>query len=79
MRNGSFVAFGTLQTGQTYAVMWPVFTSDPLVYQSSERVLVQAVAISSDGTGVSTGAGLSDSNPMAATYVNDACALLDLI
>ena len=84
MRNGSFVAFGTYPTGGTYRVQWPVFTSDALVYQCSERVNVHAVAQHGAWAGQWTGqspdgirAGLGNVNwPIAADYVTDVQALL---
>jgi hypothetical protein len=45
IRNGAFVSFGTYATGTSVQVLWPVFTSDALVYQCSERIDVQALAI----------------------------------
>jgi len=73
IRNGAFVAFGTYSTGQTATVLWPVFTSDALVYQCSERVDIQAVAIQV----ISVGAGVS--YPIIAAYYNDTVACLGLI
>jgi hypothetical protein len=78
IRNGSFVAFGTWNTGQTIQVLWPVFTSDALVYQCGERVDIQAVAIASGGAGVSTGATASG-YPICAAFVSDTTALLNLL
>ena len=77
IRNGSFVAFGTYNTGQKINVLWPIFTSDALVYQCSERVDVQAVAIAAGGSGVSIGAGVG--YPVCAAYYNDTVALLNQI
>ena len=77
IRAGVFVAFGTFLTGQTYQVLWPVFTSDPLVYQCSERIDLQAVAIASGGAGVSVGTSVN--YPMCAAFVSDVTALLNLI
>lgn len=78
IRSGSFVAFGTYATGQTIKVLWPVFTSDALVYQCSERVDVQAVAISSAGAGVATGLG-TIAHPIAAAFVADTQKLLGFV
>jgi hypothetical protein len=78
MRNGAFVAFGTWATGQTIQVLWPVFTSDALVYQCGERIDLQAVAISSGGAGVSVGATAAG-YPMCAAFVSDTTQLLNLI
>ena len=78
IRNGSFVAFGTWDTGQTIQVLWPIFTSDALVYQCGERVDIQAVAIASGGAGVSTGATASE-YPICAAFVSDTTALLNLL
>lgn len=76
IRSGAFVAFGTYATGQTIQVLWPVFTSDALVYQCSERVDIQAVAIASDNT-VGFGSGVN--YPILSAYVNDTENLLTLI
>jgi hypothetical protein len=77
IRNGSFVSFGTWNTGQTIQVLWPIFTSDALVYQCSERVDVQAVAIATNGGGVTTGANVT--HPICAAFYNDTQTLLNLI
>jgi hypothetical protein len=60
IRNGSFVAFGTWNTGSrigrsfseltgilehTDAAFWPIFTRTELCYQASERVDVQAMIV----------------------------------
>lgn len=42
MRNGSFVSFGTYNTGTLYTVFWPVFQTIPLVYDASENLSVSA-------------------------------------
>jgi hypothetical protein len=73
IRSGSFVAFGTYNTGQTVQVLWPIFTSDALVYQCSERVDIQAVAIRN----VSTGFGVN--HPICAAFFNDTFNLLPLV
>lgn len=73
----TFVAFQTFQTGATYQVLWPVFTSDALVYQCAERLDIQAVAIASGGS-VSVGATISEPSLVAA-FVSDTIALLNLI
>jgi len=78
MRNGSFVAFQTFQTGATYKVLWPVFTSAALVYQCSERLDIQAVAIANGGVGVSLGATISGP-ALVAAFIADTAALLGLI
>jgi predicted flavoprotein YhiN len=59
-------------------VLWPVFTSDALVYQCGERIDLQAVAISSGGAGVSLGATAAG-YPMCAAFVSDTTKLLNLI
>jgi len=76
LRGGSFTAFGTFATGQTLPVLWPVFTSDALVYQCAERVDVQALAIAA---GNSVACGPTVSPPMCAAFVSDTAALLELI
>jgi hypothetical protein len=78
MRNGVFVSFGSYMTGGTYQVFWPVFTSDALVYQASERVDVQAVAINNT---VICAAQIPQPPPQAlvAAFVTDTEALLNLI
>ena len=78
IRSGSFVAFGTWATGQTIQVLWPVFTSDALVYQCAERVDIQAVAIASGGAGVSVGTSAAG-YPICAAFVSDVQTLLNLI
>jgi len=76
MRNGTFAAFGTYATGQTVKVLWPVFTSDALVYQASERVDIQALAIASSNS-VATGATVV--SPVCAAFIMDTVALLGLV
>ncbi len=78
IRNGAFISFGTWNTGQTIQVLWPIFTSDALVYQCSERVDLQAVAIASGGAGVSVGSTAAE-YPICAAFVSDTTALLNLI
>jgi hypothetical protein len=78
IRNGSFVAFGTYLTGQTIQVLWPIFTSDPLVYQCSERVEIQAVAIASGGAGVTRRTDIAG-GPVCAAHFLDTFNLLQLI
>jgi hypothetical protein len=77
MRNGSFVSFGTFNTGQNYNMLWPIFTSDALVYQASERLEVQAVAIATGNAGVTTGPNVQ--SPICAAHYLDTQALLNLI
>jgi hypothetical protein len=76
MRNGAFVAFGTYLTGQTVKVLWPVFTSDALFYQCSERVDIQALAIASGNTVLM---GPTAALPICAAFITDTEALLKLI
>ena len=77
MRNGSFVAFGTYASGQVIQVLWPIFTSDALVYQCTERVDIQAVAIA---TSNSVGIGANVSTPaLVASFISDTYQLLGLI
>ena len=64
-----FVPFGSYMTGETYQVFWPVFTSYALVYQASERVDVQAMAINNTVICVA----------LVAAFVTDTEALLKLI
>ena len=77
MRSGAFVAFGTYASGQTIQVLWPIFTTDALVYQAAERVDLQAIAIANGGAGVAYGASVTF--PLAAAYVTDTDKLLTLI
>jgi hypothetical protein len=78
MRSGSFVSFGAFATGQKIIVLWPIFTSDALVYQCSERVDIQAVVIGRGGQGVTV--GLPDVNsPIATAFYNDTLALVGLM
>lgn len=85
IRNGSFISFGTFNTGQTINVLWPIFTSDALVYQCSERIDVQAVAIKSPTTTGIMGQIVFNSPdeqtsfPMAAAYYNDTESILNLL
>ena len=76
MRNGSFVAFGTYQTGGTYQVLWPIFTGNALAYECSERIDLQAVAIAFDNT---VAMGATAVKPMCAAFITDTIALLNLI
>lgn len=75
IRNGTFVSFGTFYAGETYQVLWPIFTSDALVYQSSSRLDIQCLAI---GAGGSNGLG-AVGQPLAATYILDVQALLGFL
>ena len=77
MRNGSFVAFQTFKTGATYQVLWPVFNSYALVYQCSERLDIQALAIASGGNGVVLGQTVI--LPMCAAFLTDTVALLNML
>jgi hypothetical protein len=74
MRSGSFVSFATFNTGTINQVLWPIFTSDALVYQCTERVDIQALAIAGP---VPTGQTVS--KPMCAAFVTDTAALMALI
>jgi hypothetical protein len=74
IRSGSFVSFATFNTGTTHQVLWPVFTSDALVYQCSERVDIQALALAGSVT-----TGTTVSAPMCAAFLADVQALLGLI
>ena len=74
IRSGSFVSFATFNTGTTHQVLWPVFTSDALVYQCSERVDIQALALAGSVT-----TGTTVSAPMCAAFLADVEALLGLI
>ena len=75
LRNGSFVAFGTYETGQTIQVLWPIFTSNALVYECSERVDIQAVAFVRTNPGSFGSLGY----PLAAQSVLDIITGLGLI
>lgn len=74
IRSGSFVSFGTWNTGQVINVLWPVFTSDALVYQCSERIQVEPMAIAAVTPGM-TLLGY----PIPAAFVSDVTGLLGLI
>jgi hypothetical protein len=76
LRAGVFSAFGSFATGQTLSVLWPVFTSNALVYQCTERVDVQALAIAAGNTVAS---GPTVGPPMCAAFFTDTAALLALI
>jgi len=75
MRSGSFASFGNFVTGQTYQVLWPIFTSDALVYQASERIDVQAVAIEYPSEGWT----INNNYPMCAAYIDDTTKCLSLL
>lgn len=83
MRDGVFESFGTYQTGTTNKVLWPVFTSDALVYKCTERIDIQAVAIATTGThGVNTTGDYpskAEGYPVAASFVTDPAALIYLL
>lgn len=74
MRNGAFAPFGTYQTGTAQTVLWPIFTNDPLVYQASEQVDIQA-SIIGGGVGVW---GPALTYPISAALYNDMIAVLGL-
>lgn len=75
-RSGSFVSFGTYQTGANIAAMWPIFTNTPLVYRAAERVDVQASIISCGNSFTTAG---SVTYPICAAYYNDIENLLNQI
>lgn len=80
VRNGSFVSFGTYNSGQTIRVLWPVFTSDALVYQCSERLDVQPLSIAAVANSVGTGYFPFGFEPkMVADFINSTLSLLGLI
>lgn len=81
LRNGVFVAFGMDQSGTTNQVLRPIFTSDALVYQCSERVDIQALAIASGESMAVPSANTSVSaiKSVCAAFVTDIEALLNLI
>jgi hypothetical protein len=72
-----FVPFGSYMTGETYQVFWPVFTSYALVYQASERVDVQAMAI--NNTVICAAQIPPPGVALVAAFVTDTEALLKLI
>jgi len=72
-----FVAFGSYMTGGTYQVYWPVFTSYALVYEASERVDVQAMAI--NNTVICAAQIPAPGAALVAAFVTDTEALLNLI
>lgn len=76
IRNGAFVSFGVYNTGGIYHVLWPVFTSDALVYQCSERIDLQPLAIAQTSA-VSNGQDIT--KPFCSAFVTDTIALLGLI
>ncbi len=77
MRGGVFVEFGHFPTGNTYQVLWPVFTTDALVYNCAQRVQVQALAIKNPG--VSSGLLSAAAFPAMAAFINDTKAVIDLL
>jgi hypothetical protein len=77
IRSGNFVAFGTYNTGQTIQVLWPIFTSDTLVYQATERLDIQALAIATSNT-VSSSPTVTDP-ALVAAFATDTTALLNLV
>ena len=58
-------------------VLWPIFTSNELIYtsQTGERMDIQATVIGNPGEGYTISSGY----PIAAAYVDDATTLLGLI
>lgn len=76
IRSSVFSPFATYNTGTTNQVLWPIFTSDALVYQCSERVDVQALAIASTN---SVSQGQVVQSPICAAFVTDTSALISLI
>lgn len=74
MRNGVFVSFGTFATGQVIRVLWPIFTSDALVYKCVERVDLQAVALTGP-----VGSGWGVSTPICENYITDTIKLLNFL
>ena len=76
IRSGVFVPFGTYTTGQVIRGLWPIFTSDALVYQCSERLDVQALAIGvQSGGGVAIGGTCAP--PLCAAFAADLETLLN--
>jgi hypothetical protein len=63
-----------IPAGTTNQVLWPVFTSDALVYQCSERVDIQALALAGSVT-----SGTTVSTPVCAAFWADVEALLGLV
>ncbi len=79
MRNGAFVSFGMYQTGTMVEALWPIFTSDFLVYKAGERVDLQATIIGSMNSRTDGSWGVDPivpAYPICAHYVNDTVALL---
>lgn len=76
-RSGSFVSFGTYQTGASVSAMWPIFTNTPLVYRCAERVDVQASIINC-GNSFNVNGSVS-TYPICAAYYNDIEKILNLI
>ena len=87
IRNGSFVSFGSYNTGTRADVFWPIFTSDFLVYKCSERVYVQATILgvmhsTADGTWEFASIDSGESYqmfPICAHYFNDTESILNKI
>lgn len=80
IRDGSFVAFGTYMTGNTYQVFWPVMTTDCLVYRASARVNVQAVAIQQQAFyEPGTGDAYQVWDPICAAHFADITKQIELI
>jgi hypothetical protein len=85
MRSGSFYSFGMYTIGQKYIVMWPIMTTDALVYQYSERVDIQAVVIARGSAGPGSACGtvsiaLPDVDaPICAAHYNDTLALIGFV
>lgn len=75
IRNGSFVAFGTYNTGTIFTAMWPVFIAEALAYQASEMVDIQAEFIT---CGSSYGSWGAISYPIMAAHINDLVTLMNL-
>ena len=74
---GTYITFTPLPLANSvpYRVMYPIFTSDCLTYNSSERMDIEVVAIGQP----STGYDISDMYPISGDVIDDTIALLGLI
>ncbi len=77
MRNGAFVSFGHFNSGNTYKVLWPVFTTDALVYLAAERMQIRALA-SKGSVSADINGGVA-AFPNMAAFINDTAAVIDLL
>lgn len=79
IRSGSFVSFGTFTVGQSYDVMWPIFTNTPLVYVCSARIDVQTMFFGGGTLTTPPTPWGAIGWPLLASYYTDLNTILGLI